>query len=101
MSTKNEKIRSALKRCGDETIESAIAYHINRDAEQLVVVVKGVIRRFADSKYATVAIDETMSLSENLGYGKMTTMEAIMLLEKVFEIKTTNTKRVGSHKEFQ
>ena len=87
-----QELREELKRCPAGTFEAAVAFREGKDAEQVPVIVMGVIERFLEPESRPKLREghDDTNLMEELGIDSLTMLEIVMLLEKTLQISFEN-----------
>jgi 3-hydroxyacyl-[acyl-carrier-protein] dehydratase len=87
-----QELRDELKRCPSGTFEAAITFRETTDAEQIPIIVMGVIERFLEPEARPRLRDgsQDVNLMDDLGIDSLTMLEIVMLLEKTLQISFDN-----------
>ncbi len=87
-----QELRDELKRCPTGTFEAAITFRETTDAEQVPIIVMGVIERFLEPEARPRLRDgsQDVNLMDELGIDSLTMLEIVMLLEKTLQISFDN-----------
>jgi 3-hydroxymyristoyl/3-hydroxydecanoyl-(acyl carrier protein) dehydratase/acyl carrier protein len=87
-----QELRDELKRCPSGTFEAAITFRETMDAEQVPIIVMGVIDRFLEPEARPKLRDgsQDVNLIDELGIDSLTMLEIVMLLEKTLQISFDN-----------
>jgi acyl carrier protein len=85
-------LRDALKRCAPATYYAACKFKAFHRADDLRVVVLGVIERFVERELRPKLqhADDSLRLREDLGLDSLTMMEVVMIAEEVLNITVSN-----------
>ncbi|NBD39184.1 MAG: FabA-like domain protein [Verrucomicrobia bacterium] len=89
---KEEEIRESLKRCSEQTIEAAIAFHKTREPDLVPTIVLGIIERFIEPDVRPVIRegDDSTRLLEDLGIDSLLMVEIVILIEETLDIQIEN-----------
>jgi acyl carrier protein len=87
-----EDLKETLKRCPEGTYEATVAFHESKDADQVPIVVMGIIERHleSDQKEALKAGGDETRLYEDLGVDSLTMLEIVMMTEQTLELSLDN-----------
>ena len=85
-------LREALKRCSPATYYAACKFKTARRAEDLRVVILGVIERFVERELRPKLAGDSdpLRLREDLGLDSLTMMEVVMMAEEVIAVTVSN-----------
>ncbi len=86
------QLRESLRRCSPETIEGAIAYRRDGDAERVPAVVLGIIERFVEPEFRS-RLKETwgeVRIVDDLGVDSLLMLEIVMLVEETLDVSIQN-----------
>lgn len=89
---KEEEIRDSLKRCSEQTIEAAIAFHKTREPDLVPTIVLGIIERFIEPDVRPVIRegDDSTRLLDDLGIDSLLMVEIVILIEETLDIQIEN-----------
>ena len=86
------QLRESLRRCSPETIEGAIAYRRDGDAERVPAVVLGIIERFVEPEFRS-RLKETwgeVRIVDDLGVDSLLMLEIVIQNDELLERRTVD-----------
>ena len=93
------QLQEALKRCSSATYYAACKFKQRRRAEDLRMVIVGVIERFVDREQRPKLLHggDSLRLREDLALDSLTMMEVVMIAEEVLAISVSNEELTRLH----
>jgi len=90
--SREQDIIRALKRCSEPTVAAALRFQATHDANDLEIIIKGVLERDLPETHAAAmaTVTDTTRLMEDLGMDSFGMMEVVMTAEEVFGISVAN-----------
>jgi acyl carrier protein len=91
-SEREQEIRAALKRCSSETVSAALRFPDTHGAEDLAIIIHGVLLRDLPDTHgqALETATDSTRLIDDLGMDSFGMMEVVMTAEEVFGITIPN-----------
>ncbi len=90
--SREEEIKSTLKRCSDDTVSAAIRFQTSHSPEDLATVIHGVLKRDLPETHteALATATDDSRLVEDLGMDSFGMIELVMAAEEIFAITIPN-----------
>ena len=90
--SRDEEIKSTLKRCSTASVEAAIRFQSSHASEDLATVIHGVLERDLPETHADslLAATDDSRLIEDLGLDSFGMIELVMAAEDIFCITIPN-----------